>query len=99
MASVTPRKPRLLSFSRNSFQLVALSRFASSTPKTCRRPSQSTPKATKTARLRMNALFAHLLIPGVQDQVIDFTQPGRADKRHGGDRQLCAAGADRNRKP
>ena len=38
---IMPRRPRVLSPSRKSFQLVELSRLAISTPSTWRRPSQS----------------------------------------------------------
>ena len=49
----TPCSPRLFSPKRKFFQLLVLSRSASSTPRICRRPSQSTPIATNTARLHI----------------------------------------------
>ena len=49
----TPRSPRLRSCTRNSRQLLSLSRFASSTANTQRRPSSLMPIATSTARLRI----------------------------------------------
>src|ERR1051326_2773631 len=49
--SSTPVRPRVRRPSRNSFQLLMLSRLASSTPRTQRRPSQLMPIATNTARL------------------------------------------------
>ena len=53
MANSTPVSPRAFSANRKSFQLVALSRCASSTANTRRRPSQLIPNATSTARLRI----------------------------------------------
>ena len=48
-----PVEPARLEPDQKSFQLVALSRLASSTASTLRRPSQSTPIATCTARERI----------------------------------------------
>ena len=53
MARRTPLRPRCLRPRTNSRQLVVLSRPASSTPRIRRRPSQSMPMATSTARERM----------------------------------------------
>ena len=47
----TPRNPRLFSSRRTSFQLVWLSRLASSTARICRRPSSLMPIAICTAWL------------------------------------------------
>ena len=48
---------------------VELSRLAISTPSTWRRPSQSMPMATSTARERITAFLSLLLIPCIEDQI------------------------------
>ena len=65
----TPCRPRSLSASRKSRQLDRLSRLASSTPSTLRRPSQPIADRDQHRLAADHAGLADPLVPGVEDQI------------------------------